>query len=64
MLIIRDFLSAFPKADELAHIRTDQIGIEPLDAKDRDKRHKYLLGMIAWCARLMNILVQPDFIED
>ena len=63
-LVILNFLGAFPKAGELKIMKTNNLSVEFPEQHDRRNKLRYLFGMICWCARLMNILIKPDTIED
>ena len=64
LLVVVDFLSVFPKSADMQVTIHNNITVENVDTNDHRKKIKYLFGMIGWCAKLMNILLKPDSIED
>ena len=60
MTIIIEFLSVFPKYGDQQTSHNNLDLLEP----DRRKKIKCLVGMLAWCAKLMNRLIKPDSIQD
>ena len=64
MLVILDFLSVFPKSGEMKGAFINNIIVESVESNDHRKKLKYLYGMIGWCAKLMNIILKSDAIQD
>lgn len=49
----------FPKFGDSKNIEKNNLHINLLEP-DRRKKSKYLLGLLTWSAKLMNILISED----
>ena len=63
MDIILDFLIVFPKFGDSKSIQNNGLQNNLLEP-DRRKKTKYLLGILTWLAKLMNIIASEDKIQD